>query len=83
MRCLIGMQVSIAVDLKRQPGFIAIEVQNVGSERMLSPKPGSCDAAPANRRPQDHLREGEFAPKLPGAVDGQLWGFHLWTIGWV
>jgi hypothetical protein len=56
MRKLVGMLVNPPVDLDGQPRFHAVEVQDVGTNRMLAAKSGSTQPPAAQGAPEDYLR---------------------------
>ncbi len=63
------------VYLDSQPGFIAIEVQNVGTNRMLAAKPDAEPATP-NSLPQQNLGKRHSPPEVSRTLNGELRGVH-------
>jgi hypothetical protein len=69
---LIGQVMALAINLDRQTGIRAIEVENIGAHRVLAAEPQSVEFAPAQRKPQGDLGRSQFAPQGPCALNGQL-----------
>jgi hypothetical protein len=70
------MLMAFAVDLKRQPGLIAIEVEDVWADRMLPTEASASKATAAESTPDHHLWQRHCAPKTFGAGYGQLRSIH-------
>jgi len=56
VRNVVGMLVNPPIDLDGQPRFHPVEIQDVGTNRMLAPKPGSTQPPAAQGAPEDYLR---------------------------
>lgn len=68
--CLEG--VLCAIDLDAEPSFIAIEIEDVESGRML-PTESKPILPPSQGLPQDHLGKRHLRAKLPCPAYGRLW----------
>jgi hypothetical protein len=59
-----------AVDLQREPGFRAVEVEHIGPDRVLTTEAEACERSAAKLAPEDRLRERHGAAEAARAVDG-------------
>jgi hypothetical protein len=71
----VGIIMAPAIYFDGQPGFIAIEVQNVGTNRML-PAKSDAEPATANSLPQQNLGERHSPPEVSRTLNGELRGVH-------
>jgi len=59
---------SLTIDLDHQRGFMAIEIRDVRSERVLAAEPEAEELFAAELRPEQTLRERCFCAELGGAL---------------
>ena len=73
---LVRMLVKPPVDLYGQPRLVAVEVEDVGADRMLAAKPHSAEPTTAQSSPEHHFRQRQPSAKLLRPRYGQLRRFH-------
>ena len=61
-----------AIDFDRQPCLGVIEVEHIGSDRMLPPEAQPVQAPGAKAIPQDDLGQAHVAAQCPGASERDL-----------
>lgn len=70
VRGLERVVVRRAINFDAEAGLGAVEIQNVGAERMLAAEAQAGEAAAAQVGPQDDFRQRHGAPEAAGTVDG-------------
>jgi hypothetical protein len=61
---LIGHRMAAAVELDREAGLRAVEVQNESAQRMLAAELPSAQPSTAQARPEPHLGIGRHVPHV-------------------
>ena len=67
----------VAIDLDRKFRSVAVEVEDVGTQGMLSTKPISGQALAAQDLPENHFRQGHLDAQVASPLDCDFWCVHL------
>ncbi len=78
----VGMCVALSIDLNSHPDLIAVEVQNVGADRVLATKAQVGQPPSAKPGPEKAFGQGEAAAKIASTLDGLSRSFHVCNLTW-
>ena len=76
----VRVLVNLTVDLQRKPERRAKEVQDVGTDGMLSPKAEITEPTTPKSRPKQAFGQGQPPTELASARDGELGRLHEYNL---
>lgn len=80
MTDLVGLFVALTIDLDGQPAFVAVEVENVGADGVLTTKPVAAQLSSTELDPEEPLRQGQLAAQASGSRNGEAGRFHAYNL---
>ena len=73
VRSLLWLRMLAAIQLDAEPGFVAVEIEDVPTHRMLPAELGAGQLAIAQQLPEQALSIGCVLAKLPDALQEFAW----------
>jgi len=79
---VVRVIVALAVDLYRQSKLPAVEIEDVGADRVLPAEAEAGQTLSTQGLPQKDLGQGEPSPELAGMLDGIVRRDHSCNLAW-